>query len=39
LSGEVEHRDYVLSEEEQAGNKSLMICASRAKSDELVIDP
>ncbi|NML97907.1 oxidoreductase [Paraburkholderia sp. RP-4-7] len=38
LSGEVEHRDYVLSEEEQVANKSLMICVSRAKSDELVID-
>ncbi|MFM0636458.1 PDR/VanB family oxidoreductase [Paraburkholderia metrosideri] len=38
LSGEVEHRDYVLSEEEQVAGKSLMICVSRAKSDELVID-
>ncbi|MFL9864670.1 PDR/VanB family oxidoreductase [Paraburkholderia fungorum] len=38
LSGDVEHRDYVLSEDEQAANKSLMICVSRAKSDELVID-
>jgi ferredoxin-NADP reductase len=38
LSGEVEHRDYVLSEHEQMANRSLMICVSRAKSDELVID-
>ncbi|MCX4137136.1 PDR/VanB family oxidoreductase [Paraburkholderia sp. SEWSISQ10-3 4] len=38
LSGEVEHRDYVLSEHEQRSSKSLMICVSRAKSDELVID-
>ena len=38
LSGEVEHRDYVLSEHEQTSSKSLMICVSRAKSDELVID-
>ncbi len=38
LSGEVEHRDYVLSEYEQTSGKSLMICVSRAKSDELVID-
>ncbi|WP_434113349.1 PDR/VanB family oxidoreductase [Paraburkholderia caffeinilytica] len=38
LSGEVEHRDYVLSEHEQTCGKSLMICVSRANSDELVID-
>jgi vanillate O-demethylase ferredoxin subunit len=38
LSGEVDHRDYILSEEEQRSGKSLMICVSRAKSDELVID-
>lgn len=38
LSGKVEHRDYVLSEDEQMANRSLMICVSRAKSDELVID-
>lgn len=38
LSGEVEHRDYVLTEDEQKSNKSMMICVSRAKSDELVLD-
>lgn len=38
LSGEVEHRDYVLSEDEQVASKSLMICVSRARSDELVIN-
>lgn len=38
LSGEVEHRDYVLGDDEQKANKSLMICVSRAKSSELVID-
>ncbi|WP_369407720.1 PDR/VanB family oxidoreductase [Trinickia terrae] len=38
LSGEVEHRDYVLSDEERSENKSLMICVSRARSGELVID-
>lgn len=38
LAGEVEHHDYVLSEEEQTSGRSLMICVSRAKSDELVID-
>jgi vanillate O-demethylase ferredoxin subunit len=38
LSGEVEHRDYVLSDSEQSSNKSMMICVSRAKSEELLID-
>ena len=36
LEGEAEHRDLVLTEREQAGN--IMICVSRAKSDELVLD-
>jgi vanillate O-demethylase ferredoxin subunit len=38
LLGEVEHRDYVLSEHEHTSSKSLMICVSRAKFDELAID-
>lgn len=29
LSGEVEHRDYVLSDEERAANRSMMVCVSR----------
>ena len=36
LEGEAEHRDLVLTEREHAGN--IMICVSRAKSDELVLD-
>lgn len=36
LSGEAEHRDMVLSEDEQAGQ--IMVCVSRAKSAELVLD-
>jgi vanillate O-demethylase ferredoxin subunit len=38
LSGEADHRDYVLGDDEQKSNKSLMICVSRAKSCELVLD-
>jgi phthalate 4,5-dioxygenase reductase subunit len=36
LSGEAEHRDMVLSEDEKADN--IMVCVSRAKSPELVLD-
>lgn len=36
LAGEAEHRDMVLSGDEQAGQ--IMVCVSRAKSSELVLD-
>lgn len=36
LAGEAEHRDMVLGEDEQASH--IMICVSRAKSPELVLD-
>ena len=36
VSGEPDHRDLALSEQEKA--RSIMICVSRAKSDELVLD-
>lgn len=36
LAGETEHRDMVLSEDERACN--IMVCVSRAKSAELVLD-
>ena len=36
VGGEPEHRDLVLAADEQAG--SIMICVSRARSDELVLD-
>ncbi|WP_447919628.1 PDR/VanB family oxidoreductase [Achromobacter aegrifaciens] len=29
LSGEVDHRDYVLSDDERAANRSMMVCVSR----------
>lgn len=36
LDGDADHRDLVLLEEEKASH--IMICVSRAKSDELVVD-
>jgi phthalate 4,5-dioxygenase reductase subunit len=36
VSGEVDHRDFVLTDDEQATN--IMVCISRARSPEIVID-
>ena len=38
LSGQIDHRDSVLSDEERAAGDTMMICVSRAKSDRLVLD-
>jgi ferredoxin-NADP reductase len=38
IEGEVEHRDQILSPAEQAANRSMMVCVSRARSDRLVLD-
>ncbi|WP_342710690.1 PDR/VanB family oxidoreductase [Bradyrhizobium sp. B124] len=38
LEGTPDHRDQFLSKEEQAANKSVMICCSGAKSRTLVLD-
>lgn len=38
LDGDVEHRDSVLSEQERAAGKTMMVCVSRARSDRLVLD-
>ncbi len=38
LSGAIDHRDDVLSEEEREANDVMMLCVSRAHSDRLVID-
>lgn len=38
LAGEVEHRDHLLSREERAANRTMMVCVSRARSGKLVVD-
>ena len=36
ISGDVDHRDLVLADDERASN--IMVCVSRARSSEIVID-
>ena len=38
LDGDVDHRDSVLSESEQAANDAMMVCVSRCRSDRLTLD-
>ena len=38
LEGEIDHRDYVLSERERAAGNVIQICISRAKGERLVLD-
>jgi ferredoxin-NADP reductase len=38
ISGQPEHRDSILTEEEQAENTRVMICCAGCKSDRLVLD-
>ena len=38
ISGIPEHHDAVLSEEEQAENKRVMICCAGCKTERLVLD-
>ena len=38
LSGIPDHRDAILSEEERADNDYMMLCVSRALSEELILD-
>jgi ferredoxin len=38
LGGEPDHRDTLLSDEEKAAGKSMLICCSRSRSAELVLD-
>ena len=38
LSGEVEHRDSLLTTEEQDANDTMFICVSRARSERLVLE-
>ncbi|HEY3605795.1 MAG TPA: fatty acid desaturase [Sporichthyaceae bacterium] len=38
LSGEIEHRDAVLTADARAGNSKMALCVSRAKGDKIVLD-
>jgi len=38
LEGEVDHRDAVLGEAERASNETMMICCSRGRTPQLVLD-
>ncbi len=38
LEGKVDHRDSVLSEEEQQSNEMMMVCVSRCRGRRLVLD-
>lgn len=38
VSGEIDHRDSLLSEEEQAAQDTMMICVSRCSGKRLVLD-
>jgi vanillate O-demethylase ferredoxin subunit len=38
LEGTPDHRDLILTEDEHAAGKSMMICCSGSKSEKLVLD-
>jgi ferredoxin-NADP reductase len=38
LSGQIDHRDSVLNDQDRAAGNTMMICVSRAKGDRLVLD-
>ncbi|ABH00966.1 probable oxidoreductase (plasmid) [Rhodococcus jostii RHA1] len=38
LEGEVDHRDQILDEDEQAENDVMMICCSRSRTPRLILD-
>lgn len=38
LEGEIDHRDYVLTDSEKASGKMMQVCVSRAKGNRLVLD-
>lgn len=38
LSGDLDHRDSVLSQDERAAGRSMMICVSRSRGGRLVLD-
>ncbi|MFS8513701.1 MAG: oxidoreductase, partial [Planifilum fulgidum] len=38
FEGAVDHRDFYLTDEEKASNRSIIACVSRAAGDRLVLD-
>jgi vanillate O-demethylase ferredoxin subunit len=38
LSGIPDHRDMILSADQQASNKVMMICCSGSRTDEITLD-
>jgi len=38
VDGDVEHRDSVLSPEEQAANRTMMVCVSRAACERITLE-
>jgi len=38
ISGDVDHRDHLLTRQEHAANKTMMICVSGCRSGSLVLD-
>jgi hypothetical protein len=38
LSGEVDHRDYVLTDKEKHEGGEMLVCVSRCRADRLVLD-
>ena len=38
VAGEVDHRDEVLTDDERAASRTMMVCISRAAGQELVLD-
>lgn len=38
LAGDIDHRDSVLTKQEQESNKMMMLCVSRSKAGRLVLD-
>ncbi|MFD0900630.1 2Fe-2S iron-sulfur cluster-binding protein [Actinomadura sediminis] len=38
LAGEPEHRDHVLTDDERAAGATMMLCVSRSRTPELVLD-
>jgi ferredoxin-NADP reductase len=38
VTGEVDHRDSILNEDEQASNETMMICVSRCRSGRITLD-